>query len=228
MRAWGFVLLLLASAGCFSTPMPAQPPERLLEYRLAPPDVLRITIRPDPPIEREVTVRPDGRISLDLVGDIVAEGKTVDEIRGEIDAKLRQYIVSPQVTVVLSASNSRRYYVFGEVARSGAYPLVGRVTVVDALASAAGETRFAALNSTRLVRISSERSAVFVVHLEDIRSSGDGTTNYELRPGDVIYVPPSTSARIGYAISAIFFPLQAVLGLAQPVTSVIVPGGGAQ
>jgi polysaccharide export outer membrane protein len=224
MRAIRFAFVLLVAAGCVSAPpMPSQSPERLLEYRVAPPDVLRITVRPDPAIERELTIRPDGRISLDLIGDVVVEGKSVDEIRGEILARIKEYIVSPEVSVVLATSASRRYYVFGEVLRPGAYPLIGRVTAIDALASAAGETRFSALNSSRLVRVSPEASQIFPVRLRDIRESGDASTNYELRPGDVIFVPPSTPARIGYAISMVFLPLQAILGLAQPVTSVYVP-----
>lgn len=216
-------LVLLLCAGCAAAPQPANPPERLSQYRVSPPDVLMITARPEPVVEREVTIRPDGRISFDLIGDVEVEGRTIEEIRSEITQRLKAYIVSPDVTVELRTSLSRRYYVFGEVLRPGSYPLVGRVTAIEALAAASGETRMAAVNSSRLVRVSSESSQIFPLRLEDIRHFGDGSTNYELRPGDVIIVPPSTSARIGYAISGFFFPLQAVLGLTQPA-QVFVPG----
>jgi polysaccharide export outer membrane protein len=203
-------------------PMPPSTPERLLEYRLAPPDVLRITVRPEPVIERELTIRPDGRISFDLVGEVLVEGETVEEVRAAMTAALTRYIVSPTVTVTLTASNSRRYYVFGEVGNPGSFALIGRVTAVEALATAGGSTRFAAANSARLVRSSSETPLVYPVRFDDITQRGDSTTNYELRPGDVVYVPPSTSARIGYAIATFFFPLQAILGLAAPATRVVV------
>jgi polysaccharide export outer membrane protein len=217
-------LVLLVCVGCVSAPpRPQQAPDRLLEYRVSPPDVLMITARPEPVVEREVTIRPDGRISFDLIGDVEVEARTIEEIRREITQRLKAFIVSPDVTVELRTSLSRRYYVFGEVLRPGSYPLIGRVTAIEALAAASGETRMADVNRSRLVRVSSESSQIFPVRLDDIRHAGDGTTNYELRPGDVIIIPPSTSARIGYAISAFFFPLQAVLGLTQPA-QVFVPG----
>ncbi len=226
MRVRYTLLAFALCAGCALPPsMPATRPERLLEYRLAPPDVLEITVRPDPAVEREVTVRPDGRISFELIGDVLVEGKTVEEVRGEITLLLSRYIVSPTVTVALVSSNSRRYYVFGEVNRPGAYPLVGRVTAVEALAQAAGETRFASLNSARLVRAGAEQSQVLPLRFGDITRNADASTNFELRPGDVVYVPPSTSAQIGYAISLIFFPLQQIIGLgAGAATQVFVPG----
>ncbi len=226
MRVRNCLFAALCFVGCaLSPPMPGSRPERLLEYRLAPPDVLQVTVRPEPVIERDVTVRPDGRISFELIGDVQVEGKTVDEVRAEITGLLQQYIVSPTVTVTLTSSNSRRYYVFGEVNRPGAYPLVGRVTAVDALAQAAGETRFAALNAARLVRGGGEQPQVFPLRFVDITQSADASTNFELRPGDVVYVPPSTSARIGNAIAMMFYPLQQIIGFgASAATQVFVPG----
>jgi polysaccharide export outer membrane protein len=226
MRVRDSLLAAALCAGCaLPPPMPSNPPERLLEYRLAPPDVLQVTVRPEPAVEREVTVRPDGRISFELIGDVQVEGKTIEEVRGEITSLLQQFIVSPTVTVELQSSNSRRYYVFGEVNRPGAYPLVGRVTAVDALAQANGETRLASLNSARLVRGGSEHPQVFPLRFADITRNADASTNFELRPGDVVYVPPSTSARIGYAISLFFFPLQQIIGLGTgAATQVFLPG----
>jgi polysaccharide export outer membrane protein len=226
MRVRHSLLAVALCAGCaLPPPMPSQRPERLLEYRLAPPDILQITVRPEPAVEREVTVRPDGRISFELIGDVPVEGKTVEEVRAEITSLLQQYIVSPTVTVELESSNSRRYYVFGEVNRPGAYPLVGRVTAVDALAQANGETRLASLNAARLVRGGSEQPQVFPLRFADITRNADASTNFELRPGDVVYVPPSTAARIGYAISLFFFPLQQIIGLGTgAATQVFLPG----
>jgi polysaccharide export outer membrane protein len=182
-------------------------------YRVAPPDGLNVSVRPEPVMARQLTIRPDGHISFDLIGDVQVEGKTVDEIRVEIQRRLREFIVSPDVTVELTATNSRRYYIFGEVRAPGSYPLLGRTTAVEALAQARGETRFASLNSARLVRYMPENSGVYGVRYSDIMKRGDPRTNYELQPDDVIYMPPTTSARIGYAIQVIFFPIQQILGL---------------
>jgi polysaccharide export outer membrane protein len=226
MRVRHSILAVALCGACAApVPMPSNRPEPLLEYRLAPPDVIRITVRPEPVMERELMVRPDGRISFDLIGDVQVEAKTVEEVRAEVTTLLSRYLVSPTVSITLVSSNSRRYYVFGEVNRPGAYPLVGRVTAVDALAQAAGNTRFAALNSARLVRGGPEQSVVFPLRFEDITHSADASTNFELRPGDVVYVPPSTAARIGYAISLIFFPLQQIIGIGTgAVQTVVLPG----
>ncbi len=225
MRAFGSILVVTTLLGCVSVPpMPPTPAERLQQYRLAPPDVLRITVRPEPLIDRELTVRPDGRISFELIGDVHVEGKTIEEVRAEMTQGLQRYIVSPSVTISLTTSASRRYYVFGEVFRQGSFVLVGRVTAVEALASAGGETRLAATNSARLVRSSDEVPLVYPVRFVDITQKGDATTNYELRPGDVVYVPPSTSAQIGYAIGKLFFPLQQILGIGAGVATQVYTG----
>lgn len=200
-------------------------PSLQAEYRIAPPDVLVITVRPDPQIERELTVRPDGRISFDLIGDVEARGRTVDEIRTEITSRLKEYIVQPDVTVLLRTSNSRTFFIFGEINRPGAYPIVGDVTAVHALATAGGPTRMASLDSALLVRPSPEGELTYPIHFAAITEAGYGQTNYMLQPGDVVYVPPNISARIGYALQLIFFPLQQVLGLGGTVINAAVTGG---
>ena len=83
----------------------------------------------------------------------------------------------------------------------------------DALASAGDASVLANLNGSRLVRTTSGDSEVYPIHYGDIVKGGDTTTNHELEPGDIIYVPPGTSARIGFAMQVIFFPLQQILGL---------------
>ena len=189
-RALG--LLLCAASFACSTPV-GNPggPSTQAEYHIAPPDTLRITVRPEPAITRELIVRPDGRISFDLIGDVDVRARTVEDVRLEIARRLKEFIVQPDVTVVLSKSESRTYFVFGEVVRPGVYPLVGDVTVLSALGAAGGPTRFAAQDDSRLVRPSSEGKLVYGVYFESITQSGEGRTNYALQPGDVIYVPPN-------------------------------------
>ena len=211
----GFVILV--AQGCAAPTASPGRPSADLEYHVAPPDVLSISVRPDPVILRTVTVRPDGRISLDLIGDLLVDGKTVPQIQKEIETRISEFIVHPDVTVVLDSSNSREFYVWGEVGRPGSYPLIGDLTVADALALANGPGRFASLSSSRLVRPTSELPLTFAIDLEAITFTGDGTTNYVLQPGDIVYVPPNTWGRIGYALGTIFFPLQQVLGLGRSV-----------
>ncbi len=218
-------LICGAVLGCTTSSGSPGVPSLQAEYRVAPPDVLEVTVRPDPQIQRELTVRPDGRVSFDLIGDIEARGRTVEEIRIEIATRLKEYIVQPDVTVLLKVSNSRSFFILGEVNRPGAYPIIGDVTAVHALAAAGGPTRMAATDSARLVRPSPEGELTYPIHFSAITESGYGHTNYLLQPGDVVYVPPNLSARIGYAIQLIFFPIQQVLGLGGTVINAAVTGG---
>jgi len=197
-------------------------PSLQAEYHISPPDELTVTVRPEPEITRQLIVRPDGRVSFDLIGDVEVRGRTVEDVRAEIARRLKEFIVQPDVTVILAKSESRTYYVFGEVMRPGAYPLIGDVTALKALGSAGGATRFAAQNDSRLVRPATEGELVYGVHFEAMTESGYGQTNYLLQPGDVIYVPPNLSAKIGYTLQMIFFPLQQILGLGGTVINAAV------
>lgn len=197
-------------------------PSLQAEYHIAPPDVLEITVRPEPLIEREVAVRPDGRISFDLIGDVEARGRTIPELRTEIASRLKEYIVQPDVTVQLKSSASRTYFIFGEVSRPGAYPIIGDVTAVHALGVAGGATRMASLDSSKLVRPSTEGELTYPIYFAAITESGYGQTNYLLQPGDVVFVPPNGFAKVGYALGIVFFPLQQILGLGGTVVNTAV------
>ena len=142
--------LIVLTPGCTVPVFVPGTPTDQVEYHVAPPDVLTISIRPDPEITRDVVVRPDGQISFDLIGDLFVQGKTLEEIRRDITDQAEKFILHPDVTVILSASNSRQYFVFGEVKSPGAYPLVGDVSMVNALASAGGPTNFAKLDEAWL------------------------------------------------------------------------------
>lgn len=223
----GLMLLALAVActGCLGSAGNPGIPSPQAEYRIAPPDTLTITVRPEPEIVREVVVRPDGRISMDLIGDVDVRGRTVEEVRTDITRRLKEFIVQPDVTVAIKKSESRTFYVFGEVMRPGAYPLVGDVTAVYALGIAGGSTKFAAENDATLVRPSPEGRLVYPVYFKAMTREGDGRTNYALQPGDVIYVPPTIPAAIGYQIQMIFYPITAILGLGGSQAVTVMTGG---
>ncbi len=200
-------------------------PSLQAEYHLAPPDELSITVRPEPEIARKLIVRPDGRISFDLIGDVDVRGRTIDDVRLEMTRRLKEFIVQPDVTVTLTESKSRTFYIFGEVMRPGAYPLIGDVTALYALGMAGGSTKFADENGARLVRPSAEGELTYPVYYRSMTRSGFGQTNYVLQPGDVIYVPATITATIGYAIQTIFFPIQAFMGLGGSQAITVMTGG---
>jgi polysaccharide export outer membrane protein len=221
-RAALVALVCALCVGCTTPIGDPGVPSLQAEYHIAPPDTLTITVRPEPQIERSIVVRPDGRISFDLIGDVDVRGRTVEEVRVEIVRRLKEFIVQPDVTVVLAKSESRTYYIFGEVLRPGAYALIGEVTALGALGASGGPTRFAAQDDSRLVRPAPEGQFVYGVRFEAITQSGMGQTNYILQPGDVIYVPPNGFAKVGYALGVVFFPLQQILGLGGTVVNAAV------
>src|SRR5215471_784036 len=89
------------------------------EYFIGPEDVLNITVWRNADLSREVTVRPDGRISLPLIGDIIAVGRTPAQLSEDISSKLKEYKENPQVSIVITAVNSYAIYVLGEVLNQG-------------------------------------------------------------------------------------------------------------
>lgn len=225
LRSAAIVISLLFCAACMTGGGKPASPSMQAAYHIAPPDTLTIVVRPEPAIEREVVVRPDGRISLDLIGDVDVRGRTVEDVRNEVTRRLKEFIVQPDVTVSLTKSESRTFYIFGEVQRPGAYPLIGDVTALYAFGVAGGSTKFADEDGATLVRPGPEGDRTYPVYLKAISRYGYGETNYMLQPGDVIYVPPTISGTIGYAIQTVLFPLQAILGLGGSQAITVMTGG---
>jgi len=215
----------IVAAACATSPGHPGIPTTQTEYLIAPPDTLTVIVRPEPEIKRELVVRPDGRISLDLIGDVEVRGRTVADVRNEITRRLKEFIVQPDVTVTLTRSESRIFYVFGEVVRPGAYPLIGDQTALYALGMAGGSTKFADENNARLVRPTPEGKLVYPVYYRAMTRDGEGQTNYALQPGDVIYVPPSPFAMVGYAIQTITYPITAILGIGGSQAITVMTGG---
>jgi polysaccharide biosynthesis/export protein len=228
IRDTRIAVVLLAAAACAACVTSAGHPgmpSLQAEYHLAPPDVIIVTVRPEPEIKRELVVRPDGRISFDLIGDVDVRGRTVDDVRSEMTRRLKEFIVQPDVTVTLSKSESRTFYIFGEVNRPGAYPLIGDVTALYALGMAGGSTKFGDEDNSTLVRPSPEGKLVYPVYYKQITRNGAGETNYGLQPGDVIYVPPTITAKIGYVIQNVTYPITAILGLGGSQAITVMTGG---
>ena len=205
-------LVLAVTAGC-ATPKTAPPPKGASNeiYRVGAPDVLYISILPDPKIDREVVVRPDGMISIDLVGDVPAGGRTVEEIAQDVQKRIARYKRGAVVTVGVSRATSTAVTLLGEVAANRAFPLVKQTRVAEAISLSGGVTTFANQDGIRVIRHASGETVVYTVDLEAIQA-GDLRTNILLSAGDIIYVPPTLWAKIGHAINAMLYPFQPFLG----------------
>jgi polysaccharide biosynthesis/export protein len=180
----------------------AQPSEKLEkallivtpEYFIGPEDVLTITVWRNADLSREVTVRPDGRISLPLIGDITAVGRTPSQLSEDISAKLKEYKENPQVSIVIKEVNSYAIYVLGEVAKPGKYPLRSKTTLLQGITIASGFTQTAARNKMVVFRFAKDGQGQVKIKAsyDDIVLRDGSNQNIELKPGDQIVVPSET------------------------------------
>lgn len=211
--AW-ILLIAAASAACAANPQPPPPgPDVFETYRVGPPDQLEVTIQPEPVILRTVTVRPDGMISLDLIGDIPASGRTVEEIAADVEQRILRYKRGAKATIALVQPQSKTVILLGETGNTS-LPLVKQTRVAEAIAIAGGPNNlFASRGHIRVIRTAGGETVVFRVNLKAIER-GDLRTNILLASGDIVYVPPTTWARVGYMINALLFPFQPFMGIA--------------
>ncbi|MBS0156731.1 MAG: polysaccharide biosynthesis/export family protein [Nitrospira sp.] len=160
------------------------------DYLLGPEDVLDITVWRSADLSKVVTVRPDGKISLPLIGDVSAMGKTASQLAGDISAKLKEYKENPQVSIVVKEVNSYAIYVLGEVTKPGKYPLKIKTTLLQAITLASGLTSTAARNKIVVFRFGKDGQQIKIKASYDDIVLRDGTVqNIELRRGDQIVVP---------------------------------------
>jgi len=159
------------------------------EYVIGPQDVLNIDVWKEPEISRTVPVRPDGKISLPLLNDIQASGLTALQLGKAIHDGLIKFLTSPEVTVTVTAINSRRVYITGEVARAGALPLLPNMTVLQALSSAGGFTQFAKLKSIYILRNEGGKQVKLPFNYKEVVKGKNQEENILLQSGDVIVVP---------------------------------------
>jgi polysaccharide export outer membrane protein len=207
-------LVVTLAFGCSTTPMP--PPEvgMLEPYRVGAPDMLEISILPEPASEFSVTVRPDGVITIPLVGEVAVGGRTIPEISRDIEERMGRFKRGAVVTVSLVGAASTDITIMGEVNGTSSFPLVKATRIAEAIGQVGGVTNLASAGKIRVIRSKAGQTVVHRVDLKAIRK-GDLSTNMLLEPGDIVYVPPTFMARIGYVIQSILFPFQPILGTAQ-------------
>ncbi len=162
------------------------------DYIIGPQDVLEISVWRNPDLSRQVTVRPDGRISLPLIGDVKAVGRTTGQLKDAIAEKLKEYKENPTVAIVVQQVNSYFIYVQGAVGQQGRYPLLTKTSLIQALTLAGGLAPDAVRSRVVVFRMNAEGNEPqrMVVNYDDIILRG--AENFELQPGDTIVVPSET------------------------------------
>jgi len=158
-------------------------------YVIGAEDVLDISVWNETQISRSVPVRPDGKISLPLLNDMQAAGQTPSQLGTQIAEGLKKFITDPQVTVIVTAVNSRRFYITGEVQRAGTYPLLPEMTVLQALASSGGFTTFANTGKIYVLRTVNGKQTKLPFNYKDVLNGKHPEQNVMLMPGDTIVIP---------------------------------------
>jgi polysaccharide biosynthesis/export protein len=175
-----------------SIPRPSAGGERA-EYLIGPGDTLQIFVWRNPELSVEAPVRPDGRITIPLVPDVQAQGKTPTELAQSLGQALSAYIQDPMVTVIVksfaSAGNEKGVSVIGEAATPKTVPYRAGLTALDVLIEVGGLNTFARGNGATLLRREADGYHSYPLRLKDLVRSGDLRANVELRPGDVIRIP---------------------------------------
>lgn len=173
---------------------PPTPPANAVEsYLIGVDDIVQVSVWRNPELGITVPVRPDGRITVPLVGDIMAAGQTPADVGKDIESKLATYVRDPQVAVILTELRSHEYLsrvrVTGAVRQPVSIPYRPGMTVLDAVLAAGGVTEFAAADRSNLYRKAADRTQSYEVRLDRILNRGDLATNFTVAPGDVITVP---------------------------------------
>ncbi len=158
-------------------------------YRIGIEDDLLISVWKEPDLSTSVVVRPDGMITLPLLNDIQVVGLQTSELQALLTEKLKAYVNEPQVTVIVRGIKSRKVYVYGQVAKAGAYLIVGRKTVLEVLADAGGLSPFAKKGSIYVMRNSGGKQSRIPFNYGKALKGEKPSDNFELLPGDIVVVP---------------------------------------
>jgi polysaccharide export outer membrane protein len=185
----------VALAGCSSSNQyeaTIQPAAVPAVYRIGPLDGLEIFVWRMPELTRGVTVRPDGRISVPLIDDMMATGKTPTQLARDIELQLKKYVQDPTVTVIVGGFHGpfdQQVRIVGEATDPQAIPYQANMTVLDVMIAVHGLTKFAAGNRAELVRTVNGKQAVVPVRIDDLIKDGDIDANVPVQPGDVLIIP---------------------------------------
>ena len=191
----------LAAAGCASTPsLPPAPPKATTaagtpaySYVIGPGDTLAVNVWRHPELSVTVPVRPDGKVTLPLVEDMPASGRSPTDLGKDIEDRLRKYVREPSVTVQVTnfvGNSGEQVRVVGQAAKPAAIPYKQGMTLLDVMIQVGGITEFASGNRAVLIR-QTEGNRQYSIRLRDLLKGGDVTANVELQPGDVIMIPQS-------------------------------------
>ncbi len=170
---------------------PAAPASLAPGYRIGSDDVLAVHVWKEADLSATVSVRPDGKITLPVIGDVEAGGRTPLDVQNEIETRLKAYISAPQVTVIVQEVKSVKFNIIGDgIAKPGAYELTPPMNVLDAIALAGGLKDFAKKTKIYVLRIGADgTSSRLPFNYKEVTKGEKLSQNIELKPRDTVVVP---------------------------------------
>ena len=197
LTGWMPMLLAATLAGCAASApvtMTAPPADYVAPaYLIGVDDVVAVKVWQNAELDITGPVRSDGNITVPLIGDVPAAGRTPQAVTADITTALAEYVKQPRVTVIVTEQRSNEYAnrvrVTGAVREPVSLPYRPGMTVLDAVLAAGGPTEFAAADRASLHRRTATSTERYAVALESMLEDGDLSSNYTVRPGDVITVP---------------------------------------
>jgi polysaccharide export outer membrane protein len=159
------------------------------DYVIGPEDLLSIVFWQEPAMSTEVVVRPDGKISLPLLKDVQAAGYTPEQLTGALVKAATKFVARPNATVIVKQINSRKVFVVGQVAKPGAFPVMGDLTVLQVIALAGDVLEYAKSSNVVIVRKEDGREQRFKFNYKQVVKGKNMEQNILLKPGDTVIVP---------------------------------------
>jgi len=201
------------------------------EYIIGEGDSISIRVLGHEDFQITEQVRPDGKVTFPEHGDIVAAGKSSSALRAELEQSFKVslgFTKPPTVYVAVHAFDSKSVTVLGMVRRPGRYPYTGQMRVADLIGRAIG-VRYpeSAANRSMIFREVDGEMKIYQVRLEDFFFQGDFTTNFYVRPGDILFVPRNGFKKVADVITTVFLPVRAFsesIGFANSVSNTFVGG----
>lgn len=170
--------------------MVSGPPDRLEvgPYRIGCDDVIDVLVWKQPQLTARVRVASDGSITLPLISEISAAGRTTQQLQDNLTAQFSKFVHNPKVTVRVFDPASRVFYALGEVSKPGMYPLMSGEVLSQGLAAAGGPTEYASLRKIKIVRRAGEGLIELTINYSAI-ANGDLSADVSLHRADTIMVP---------------------------------------
>ncbi|MDI6736686.1 MAG: polysaccharide biosynthesis/export family protein [bacterium] len=183
-----------------------------VSYFLGPGDVVKIFVWEHPELSGEITVDPAGNIPFLLLGDVMAEGLTEEELEEVLTEGLSRYIMNPNISVTIIGYNSKKIYILGEVNRPGEYSIGGGViSLKKSIVKAGLPTSSAALRRVRIITPQTTKPIVKIVNLDAVLNKGNLKEDIDLRAGDIVYIPSNIPTKIGNVLDKLTSPLSKIL-----------------